>query len=188
MNIKGRNVTLRAVEQGDVALLHEWSNDPEIQENLGSWHFPASLRDIERWVSTFRNDTRDQRFIVETPDHGVIGMANLVDIAWKDRNAFHGMLLGGQGRGRGYGFDTVMTTMRYAFEELALERLDGSIIEYNQASYKLYVSKCGWTEEGRKKNAYFRRGRYWAKIVVGVTREDYLSLCETERGAEWRRG
>lgn len=188
MNIKGRNVTLRAIEQSDLALMQAWSNDPDIQNNLGSWHFPASWRDIERWMSSFRNDANDQRFIIETADHGAVGMANLVDINWKDRNAFHGMLLGSQGRGRGYGFDTVMTTMRYAFEELALERLDGSIIEHNEASYKLYVGRCGWTEEGRKKNAYFRRGRYWEKIIVGVTRKDYLKLCETPKVVDWLRG
>jgi RimJ/RimL family protein N-acetyltransferase len=185
--IRGKQIILRAIEHSDLPVLHTWSNDPEIQENLGSWHFPASLKDIERWAGAFRNDTTDQRFMIETNEHGPIGLANLVDINWKDRNAFHGMLLASRWRGLGFGFDTVMTVMRYAFEELGLERLDTSIIEYNEASYQLYVGKCGWIEEGRKKSAYFRRGRYWSKLMVGITREDYLELRESPRVIDWLR-
>ena len=75
--------------------------------------------------------------------------------------------------------DTVMTVMRYAFEELHLERLDGDIIEHNEASVRLYVGRCGWKEEGRQRRWHFRQGRYWDKIIVGVTRDDYAELAAT---------
>ena len=67
---------------------------------------------------------------------------------------------------------------RYAFDEMHLERLDGSIIEYNTVSYSLYCNKLGWVEEGRRRNYYFRKGRYWDQIVVGITKEDYYNLIE----------
>ena len=79
-------------------------------------------------------------------------------------------------RGKGYGIDTVMAVMRYAFDELHLERLDGDIIEYNEPSMRLYVGRCGWKEEGRARRWHFRQGRYWDKIMVGVTRDDYAAL------------
>ncbi len=84
-------------------------------------------------------------------------------------------------RGKGYGKDTIMTMMRYAFEELGLERLDGSMIEYNEASLAVYIRKCGWKEEGRQRNYYFRKNRYWDKIVVGVTRMDYFELVDENK-------
>ena len=40
MNIKGKVVTLRALEMDDLELLTKWSNSPEIWYNLGGWHFP----------------------------------------------------------------------------------------------------------------------------------------------------
>jgi RimJ/RimL family protein N-acetyltransferase len=87
------------------------------------------------------------------------------------------MMLGDKDiRGKGYGVDTIMAIMRYAFEELHLERLDGSMIEYNQVSLNIYLKKCGWKEEGRMRNWYFRKNRYWDKIIVGVTRADYFAL------------
>ena len=108
--------------------------------------------------------------------------ANLVAIDWKNKNAFHGMLLGDKNiRGKGYGVDTVMAIMKYVFEELGLERLDGSMIAYNEASLKMYIEKCGWKEEGRQRNWYFRKNRYWDKIIVGVTKYDYLELINNNR-------
>jgi len=73
----------------------------------------------------------------------------------------------------------VMAIMRYAFEELGLNRLDGSMIEYNTASLRLYCGKCGWKEEGRQLGWYYRAGRYWDKIIVGVRREDYLGVVRS---------
>ncbi len=182
MNIQGKKVLLRAIEESDLALLHRWANDPGIWPLLASWHFPTSMKDQRKWFESLSVNSPHQRFAIEAPDVGLIGTANLVDINWKDRNAFHGMLLGDVDiRGKGYGKDTIMTVMRYAFEELGLERLDGSMIEYNEASLYVYIKKCGWKEEGRQRNYYFRKNRYWDKIVVGVTRADYFELVEENK-------
>ena len=179
MNIQGKKILLRAIEQDDLKLLHKWANDPSIWPLLASWHFPTSMKDQQKWFDSLSVGSLHQRFAVVAPDLGLIGTANLVDINWKDRNAFHGMLLGNANiRGKGYGKDTIMTVMRYAFEELGLERLDGSMIEYNEASLAVYVRKCGWKEEGRQRNYYFRKNKYWDKIVVGITRSDYFELVE----------
>lgn len=177
VNIQGDNVVLRAVERDDLSQLHEWSNDPEIQFNLGSWHFPLSMAGLERWFETFRYDAVDQRFIVDVAEYGPIGMTNLVNINWKDRNAFTGLLIGSPAlRGKGYGADCVRTIMRYAFEELQLERLDTTIIAHNEASLHLYVKKCGWIVEGRKARVFFRRNRFYDNVILGVTRDQYEDL------------
>jgi hydrogenase nickel incorporation protein HypB len=49
----------------------------------------------------------------------------------------------------------VYATMKYAFEELQLNRLYGSILEYNIASQKLYA-KCGWKVEGNYRQSVFK--------------------------------
>jgi RimJ/RimL family protein N-acetyltransferase len=170
MNIKGKLVLLKAIEKEDLILLNKWGNDPEIQNWLGGWHFPTNMEDIQKWHSNLSLMSLNQRFAIHTEDLGLIGTANLVELDWKNRNAFHGMLLGDKAiRGKGYAVDTVMAIMKYAFEELGLERLDGSMIDYNVASLKMYIGKCGWKEEGRQRNWYFRKNKYWDKVVVGIT-------------------
>jgi RimJ/RimL family protein N-acetyltransferase len=177
MSIKGKVVTLRAIEETDLPTLHAWGNDPDLWALLGGWRFPGSMRQTRLWFDSLAGDQLNQRFAIDHPGHGLVGSANLVDINWKDNNAFHGMMLGDPAmRGKGVGVDVIMATMRYAFDELHLKRLDGSMIAYNEASLAVYCGKCGWKEEGRQRDWYFRRGRYWDRILVGVTSEDYRAL------------
>lgn len=182
MNIKGKKVTLRAIEEKDLELLHKWSNDPEINYMLGGWHFPSSFQDQQSWFKSLSMSSTNQRFAIDTEDLGLIGMANLVSINWKDKNAFHGMLLGDKDmRGKGYGVDTIMAINKYAFEELGLERMDGSMISYNEASIGVYTKKCGWKIEGEKKNFYFRKNQWWSQVIVGIQKEDYFKLIDENK-------
>lgn len=182
MSIKGKAVTLRAIEEDDLPTLHAWGNDPDLWALLGGWRFPSSLRQTRLWFDSLPGDQLNQRFAIDYPGVGLVGTANLVDINWKDNNAFHGMMLGDPGmRGKGVGVDVIMAMMRYAFDELHLRRLDGSMIAYNEASLAVYCGKCGWKEEGRQRDWYYRGGRYWDRILVGVTSDDYRALVADNR-------
>ncbi len=176
MNIVGQNIILRAIEQSDLPLLQRWSNNPEIQYWLGGWHAPSSLFVMNNWFERITTDDNNIRFAIEHKELGLIGTANLVNINWKDKNAFHGMLLGDKEvRGKGIGYEVVSLIMFFAFEELGLNRLDSTIIEYNMASRKLYIEKCGWEVEGIAKEWYFRKNKYWDKLLLGITRSNYYA-------------
>lgn len=178
MSVPGKVVSLRAVEEADLPLLHQWANDESLWRLLGGWRFPSSFESARAWFSSLQSDQTNHRWAIEAIETGeLIGTANLTGLDWKNRHAHHGMMLGPLDmRGKGYGRDTVMAVMRYAFDELGLERLDGDIIEFNEASHRLYVGKCGWQEEGRQRRWHYREGRFWDRIIVGVTREDYAAL------------
>lgn len=179
MNIKGKKIFLRSIERDDLPILQKWANDPDVQYMLGGWHFPTNMQDQERWFNSLSTNSLNQRFAIEAPELGLIGSTNLVDIDWKNKHGFHGIMLGDKDiRGKGFGIDTAMTIARYAFDELGLERLDGSMIEYNQISLNLYLNKLGWKEEGRQRKWYFRQGRFWDKIIVGLLKEDYYELVK----------
>jgi RimJ/RimL family protein N-acetyltransferase len=178
MNIQGKLVTIRAIEEEDLPVLHSWGNDPDIWYMLGGWHFPSSFDSLRTWFTGLKNDKNNQRFIIEAGGNR-IGTANLVSINWKDRNAEHGMLIGSKSdRGKGYAQDTIMSIMRYAFDELGLNRLDTTIIEYNTPSLKVYMDKCGWKKEGEQRAWYFRKGQFWSRYVMGITAADYRELLQ----------
>jgi RimJ/RimL family protein N-acetyltransferase len=183
MNILGRQVRLRALEPADAPLLHRWANDPEIWRLLGGWHFPTSLAGTLKWLDGLPADRLNLRFGVERLSDGVLlGTANLVDIDWKNGHAEHGLVLGDPAsRGQGYGADTVMAMMRYAFETLRLDRLNSDVIAYNEASLQLFTRKCGWREEGRQRGWHFRDGRRWDRVLIGVTADDYAALIASNR-------
>ncbi len=179
MNITGKKITLRAIEEDDLPLLHKWANDPATQDIIGNIHFPSSFEFQKKWFNNLQNDTLNQRFAIDSTDVGLIGISSIINIDWRNRHAWHGIVLGDKDiRGKGYGIDAVMATMRYAFDEMNLERLDGSIIEYNKVSFSFYCDKLGWVVEGTRRNYYFRKGKFWDQIVVGITKKDYQNLLE----------
>jgi RimJ/RimL family protein N-acetyltransferase len=180
MKIRGRLLTLRAIEEADLELLATWANDPITQDGIGELHFPSSMDFHKAWFEGLKSDRLNQRFVVDVPEVGIIGISSIVNIDWRNRHAWHGLVLGESShRGKGYGVDAILATMRYAFDELNLERLDSSMIEYNKVSIATYCGpKVGWKEEGRRRNYFYRKGRYWEQVVVGVTRQDYAELLE----------
>ncbi len=51
-----------------------------------------------------------------------------------------------------------------------------SIIASNEAPAKLLCEKLGWSEEGVKRQALFKRGAYHDVKIMGIVSEDYLKL------------
>ncbi len=68
-----------------------------------------------------------------------------------------------------------MAIMRYAFDELQLNRLNGSWFDGNEASKNMY-KKCGWKEEGIQRQYVFKNGEYRDLTIVGVLSSDYYKL------------
>jgi RimJ/RimL family protein N-acetyltransferase len=131
MNIVGKKVFLRAIEEDDLSTLHKWANLQEICYMLGGWHLHGSMVSVKKWFDSLQDDPLNQRFAVEAPDSGLIGTANLINIDWKNRHATHGLMLGDQkNRGKGDSIDIMMAVMRYAFDRLQLERLKSSIFHF----------------------------------------------------------
>ncbi|MFD1929255.1 GNAT family N-acetyltransferase [Sporosarcina siberiensis] len=179
MNIHGKKVVLRALEPGDMEALRSYHNDPEIGNLVGGWSFPISSQEQMKWYDRTVSDTNNHRFAIETKEDGFIGISTLTNIDLKNRSAHHGIIIGKRDlRGYGYGRDTVMTTMKFAFEELQLNRLDGDIVEHNIPSLKLYTEKCGWVEEGRVRQHIYRNNRYYDRIIVGILKDEYEEVCK----------
>jgi RimJ/RimL family protein N-acetyltransferase len=173
MNIKNNRILLRAIEEKDLLFLQNWANDPEIQYMLGSWHFPINKNDQFKWYNSLTCQSNNQRFLIEDENSRIIGMANLVNINFKDGNAEHGLLLDKKFQGMGYGSDVVRTIMKYSFYELRLNRLETTIIENNFNSIKLF-NKLGWTKEGTLRHWYFRNGQFVNKLIFGILQNEYL--------------
>lgn len=179
MNIQGKIVTLRAIEEADVPILHQWANDPDLQELLEGRYFPTPLNFHRDWFYNLKNEPTRKRFAVDVTGLGIIGLSSLVDIDYKNGHAHHGLMLGDKDiRGKGYGKDAVMTTMRYAFDELRLERLNGSRIESNVAS-EVFYNKLGWKDEGRRTHYYYRNGRFYDQIISRILKNDYIYVVES---------
>ncbi len=176
MNIKGEKITLRALELEDAEILREMINDPEIEKNVAGWSFPVSKHAQREWIDKSNMGDKSFVFAIDLPDSGCIGIANMVNIDWKNRSVSLGIkLLNKDFKRRGIGTDTVLTMIKYAFNELQLNRLETTIIAHNTASKKLFL-KCGFKIEGLKKEDLFKSGKYYDNYILGITHKEYKKL------------
>lgn len=177
MAINGKKIYLRPMELSDMKCYREMLNDESVSANVVGWSFPVSTEEQEGWFHRAVTDARNKRFsIVLKESDEVVGMLTLSSIDWHNRSATHGIKLHPScPKGQGIGTDAVITLMKYAFDEVNLNRLDGSWLEYNTASKRLY-EKCGWYEEGTKKEAVYRNGKYHNLKITGITKREYLEL------------
>lgn len=177
--IEGKNIYLRIMELEDMDCYRDMINTPAIADKVVGWGFPVSKEAQIEWYHKAIHDERNKRFtIVDKQTNLPIGMVTLSNIDWHNRSATHGIKLHPScPKGRGVGTDAVMTLMKYAFEEVNLNRLDGSWMEDNIPSEKLYL-KCGWKIEGIKQNAIFRNGTYHNLKITGILKEEYYATKE----------
>ncbi len=179
--IEGKTVILRQMEESDMSCYYEMINDPFIYSKVVGWSFPVSKLEQSEWFSRAIHDKDNRRFTIVLKETGLpVGMVTLSNIDWQNRSAFHGIKLHSScPKGKGIGTDAVMTLMKYAFDEVNLNRLDGCWISDNIASEKLYL-KCGWRIEGVKKDAIYRNGSYHDLKIVGITRSEYYEMLSTK--------
>ena len=177
MILKGKIVTLRAIEEQDLEMLRDLVNDPEIERAVCGWSFPVSSYQQRLWFEKISTDTNTLRLIIETEAEGPVGFVGIRDMDWKNRNCFPMLKLAkGKARGKGVAFDAMMTLMRYVFEELQFHRVDGAIIGHNEASKGLFLRKLGWKEEGVRRACIFTDGRYHDVVQCGFLLEEYREL------------
>lgn len=177
MYIKGKKVTLRAMELGDLELVRDSFNDCEIEDKVVGWAFPISKFEEQKWFESHYGDS-NKKFIIETDEDGAVGLATLDEIDWKNRSATHGIkLFKKENRSKGIGTDTVMAIMRYAFDELGLHRLNGSWFPDNIPSKNLYM-KLGWKVEGLKRESVYKHGEYRDLEISGILEEEYHDVAK----------
>lgn len=179
MNLTGKKVLLRAIEREDLEFLRKMMNDENLEKYVVGWSLPISKYEQEKWFEKQVGDKDNLKFIAEV-DGEPIGLATITNIDWKNRKACHGVkLYSDDVKGKGYGTDIVKTIMKYAFEELQINKLYSTILEYNEASLRLY-KKCGWEQEGVLKESVYKNNRYINEIVIGILKEQYENIKSKE--------
>lgn len=177
MELHGKKVILRAVEAEDLEMLRELTNSPDFEKMIVGWSFPVSKRDQEEWFSKCKNDLSKIQYTIVTKEDGPVGLIGLRNIDWKNGTASGlGMRIARREiRTHGLATDAWMTLMRYAFQELRLNRINGSALAYNKASLRV-CEKVGFIVEGVQREAVFKEGNYVDLIIMGCLKSDYEEL------------
>lgn len=173
MIIDANSVILRAIEEKDLPLLQDMINDPNIEHMTGGYCFPVSSDRQKRWFINY-DQQKDLRCMIEIKGGATIGMIMLTDIDWKNRTAqLHQKVKASiEKRKDGDLYDAMMGFLNYAFNELDLQCIYGTVLEYNLLSRKL-ARKCGLKEEGVLRSRIYKNGKRHNLIANSIVKEDF---------------
>ena len=183
--LEGRLVRLRALEQSDVERAYTWVNDREVTQYL-LLRYPMSRSQEEKYLAEAAeqgNSFPDVRLAIETKDRVHIGMCGLHRGSSEDRHTSLGIMVGDKSYwSNGYGSDAVMTLLRFAFDQMNMNKVELGVFEFNARAIACY-RKCGFVEEGRRREHYFQDGRYWDIIDMSTLRREYEAMQPNQADA-----
>ena len=111
-------------------------------------------------------------FAITRPDDNLMMGAVALHIQAEHRRAELGYWLGTAYRGKGYMREAVARVVRYAFEELNLNRLYGYAMTHNAASITV-MEQAGFRYEGTLRQDTLRDTRRIDVSFYGLLREEY---------------
>ncbi|SCL24020.1 Protein N-acetyltransferase, RimJ/RimL family [Micromonospora rhizosphaerae] len=183
--LNGRLVELRPMIAEDLGFLATLANTTSVRANVVGWDWPVAPDGQREWLDKAIRDPKNHRLTVTDLATGKpIGLAGLWEFDWHNRSAIAPIKIMPGLAPKGAGTDTIMLVMAWAFYEVGLHRVHGSILDLNAASLGLYLRRCGWREEGRERESIFRRGEWHDLIRVAALRSDFDALPDAEEYVE----
>ncbi|MCC3379968.1 GNAT family N-acetyltransferase [Paenibacillus farraposensis] len=170
----GERIKLAAVREEDAEVMLKWGEDAEYLRNVDTdLALPYTLKQMEAEGAPSSNEIY---FRLRTlADDVLIGFVAIHGIEWNNRIGQLAIGIGNREyRGKGYGVEAVRLILRYAFNELNLNRVGLDVIEYNDQAIRTY-QKAGFQLEGRVRSAVLRDGSSYDRIMMGILYSEWNS-------------
>jgi RimJ/RimL family protein N-acetyltransferase len=170
--IAGDLVILRAFERDDADRCYRWMNDPNIVRTLKS-RYPIAFQNEVEWLERAMHASLDERhFAVERKeDRTHIGNASIHDIDWISRTASFGLFIGDPSAwNKGFGTDAILTLVRFAFDEMNLQKLRINVFDYNERAKHVLLTH-GFVQEGRLRREFYREGSFHDIVILSIFRD-----------------
>jgi len=175
--LEGEKVRLRPTEERDLPRFVEWLADRDVTRWLAAMGEPPTLEDEREWYERRREDAESVMWSIETIDGELAGTVEL-RLTPRAKRAEMGIAIQDKARwSQGLGTDTVRLVLRYAFEDLQLNRVELTTDEENTRAVRCY-EKCGFVREGLLRQHRLIDGRFGNTLVMAVLGEEWLVSSE----------
>jgi diamine N-acetyltransferase len=169
----GQDVYLRPFESGDLAIVQQWANDPEIRALTGEV-LPMGEAAASEFLQHVRTEHDRVWFaVVLTEDDRVVGEAGLLRMfhAWRTTDLT--IILGDPSAwGKGYGSQAIRLLLDYAFGFLNFHRVALGVVGFNERALRFYES-VGFRREGVQRDGYFHAHRYHDFVLMSILEDEY---------------
>jgi [ribosomal protein S5]-alanine N-acetyltransferase len=172
---KDYKVYLRAFEIIDIEKLNELRNDDEAFLYTGGNKFYISTEYDRKWVEDkiFNNQHQIYLAICLTNTKELIGYLGINEIDYRNRKAqWAGINIDKSHSNKGYATEAARLMLKFAFEELGLNRFYGYWLESNCPSIRM-AEKLGFVVEGLVRGFVYKRNQFQNAYLMSILKEEY---------------
>jgi RimJ/RimL family protein N-acetyltransferase len=173
--LSGARVRLTALAADDLPAISRWHRNPEFLRLFDARPaYPQSEANLARWLEDRQKEENTFIFAVRPLDgEDLIGVLELEGILWAHQHAWLSIAIGEPAnQGQGYGTEAMGLALRFAFQELNLQRVQLTVFSYNQRAIGLY-EKLGFQREGVYREHLQRDGVRYDMYLYGILRREW---------------
>ncbi|MGY2572365.1 spermidine N1-acetyltransferase [Vibrio sp. C8] len=167
-----QNLSLRALERGDLRFIHNLNNN----RNIMSYWFEEpyeSFDELEELYNKHIHDNAERRFVVEDENKSLIGLVEIIEIDYIHRSAEFQIIITPEHQGKGYANTLINKALDYSFTILNLHKIYLHVATENEKALHLY-EQCGFIEEGHLVEEFFINGQYRDVKRMYILQPQYL--------------
>lgn len=174
--IRGKKLYIREIKKSDLNKKYlSWLNNPDITKYMMNSTRPTTKKDIMSYYNKLKK-SKDDLFLAvclnKNKKH--IGNVRLGPINRFHRRSEFGIMIGDKKSwGKGYAYEATSLILRYAFNELNMNRINIGVIDGNARAFKLY-KKLGFKKEGVIRKNFYLDGKYLDSIKMGILKEEFI--------------
>lgn len=179
-------IRLTALRSEDHAVISAWYEDSElIRQWMANPAYPIEKRHITKWLESDDSSNSMKsgyRFAIRLLySDELIGLVELDDIMWNNRHGWLAIGIGSSAhRNKGYGREAMLLLLRFAFNELNLNRVQLTVFSYNARAIRLY-ERLGFRREGIMREYILREGEVYDLYHYGLLAREWRELTAAQR-------
>lgn len=167
--MQGKNITLNAISKEDIVFINKLRNDWENKKMTLGVRYPISLENDIAWYDKIINDHTNKNIyfvIKKNVTEENVGLIQISNIDWINRNASVGIQIIREEWGKGVGSEALNLLLDYSFNILNLIKIVAEVASFNENSLRLF-RKSGFEIEGQLKNQLYYHNEYHDVFVLG---------------------
>lgn len=173
--LTGERLTLRSLRRDDLPRLCAFNNDLETE--LAGGGDPPMPQSLDRLEADYNREVasggRDGSTFAIEAEGKLIGQCALFNFDHTGHTCELGIAIGDAAyRGRGYGRETIILLLDYAFRLRNFRRVWLRVHGKNERAIRAYRA-CGFQEEGRQRAHVWSSGAYDDLVLMGILREEW---------------
>src|SRR5436190_376997 len=170
----GDRIYFRPLELEDVEFLQRMITSEEIQQYIGLY-WPLNQKAEREWLEGLYKNRETFPFGIALKEGGrLIGSCELRLGVAANRTADLGIGIGEtEFQGKGFGAEAIGLLLEYGFATLNLNRIELRVYQNNPRAIRCY-KKCGFTQEGVKREARWWGGGWWDVLDYAILAREWF--------------